>query len=397
MSIGAKAQVTANGQTIELTPWRTVQGEVQIAKVELQGPTIIDIRNITETPDTNFTLTESKYLIIGKLHLVADYPIAKPKGKIIYFGPGEHNVEGDTLFVKSGQTVYLDKDATLNARICIEGAKNVSILGLGTVKPKKGEGIMVRRSSNVTINGPLTTQIPVGESSNVRISNTKVISWYAWGDGYNVFASSDIHYNHIFARTSDDCTTIYCTRKGYKGSSRNISFKDAVLKADVAHPIMIGLHGDISLNEIIENVTYEDILILGQNEKQVDYMGCIGINDGDNILVRNISFNNLEIRDIQKGMLFNFRVCFNRKYCTAPGRGIQNISLKNISYTGPEPTLSIISGYDDERSIDGIHFENLIINGVKISDDMPGKPTWYKTADLANIFIGEHCSDISFR
>ena len=33
----------------------------------------------------------------------------------------------------------------------------------------------------------------------------------------------------------------------------------------------------------------------------------------------------------------------------------------------------------------------------KIADDMPGKPKWYKTSDFANMFIGEHVSDVTFK
>lgn len=27
---------------------------------------------------------------------------------------------------------------------------------------------------------------------------------------------------------------------------------------------------------------------------------------------------------------------------------------------------------------------------------MPGKPKWYKTGDMAGIYIGEHVSDVTF-
>lgn len=42
-------------------------------------------------------------------------------------------------------------------------------------------------------------------------------------------------------------------------------------------------------------------------------------------------------------------------------------------------------------------FEDLKINGRHISDDMPGKLKWYKTADYANFLIGEHVGDIIFK
>jgi hypothetical protein len=31
-----------------------------------------------------------------------------------------------------------------------------------------------------------------------------------------------------------------------------------------------------------------------------------------------------------------------------------------------------------------------------ISGDMPGKPAWYKTSDMARFFVGEHVENISF-
>jgi hypothetical protein len=58
--------------------------------------------------------------------------------------------------------------------------------------------------------------------------------------------------------------------------------------------------------------------------------------------------------------------------------------------------MSLIIGYDETRKVKGVHFENLMINGKKITDDMPGKPKWYKTGDMARIFIGEHVENVTF-
>ena len=56
----------------------------------------------------------------------------------------------------------------------------------------------------------------------------------------------------------------------------------------------------------------------------------------------------------------------------------------------------MIIGYDDERMVKGVRFENLVVNGVKIFDKMPGKPGWYKTGDMMNLFVGEHVEDVVF-
>ena len=90
------------------------------------------------------------------------------------------------------------------------------------------------------------------------------------------------------------------------------------------------------------------------------------------------------------------RAMFNYGYNTSPGGGIENIYFKNISYHGDKANLSIINGYDETRQIKNITFENLRINGKVISDNMPDKPGWYKTGDMANFFIGEHLNGIRF-
>ncbi len=358
-----------------------------------------------------FSLTQSRYVsvevngdIFHNLHIFANNPapvVTKKMRKdknFIYYGPGYYDLGKDSISVPSGATVYIDGGAYIKGWMSVYKAHDVKIIGHGMVNPERQhEGIMVRYSRNVVIDGPFTTQIPVGGSNAVTVRNAKVMSWYGWGDGMNVFASNHVSYEHVFCRTSDDCSTIYCTRKEYAGGCRDIRVSDAVYWADVAHPIMIGLHGDINKNEVIENVVYENIDILENPERQIDYKGCIGINNGDNNLVRKVTFQNIRVESLSRGgMLFNFRVCYNKKYCAAPGRGIHDIYLRDITYNGVNPEMSIIAGYDDSRMVRNIHFENLTINGRTIYDDMPDKLKWYKTSDYANIFVGEHVENVTF-
>ena len=338
--------------------------------------------------------------IYQNLQIFADNVLEKPKVKkkkdLIYFGPGIHDFKGDSIHIASGKTVFIDNGAVIKGWLSTYGSNHVKILGHGIVMPGHHEGIMVRYAKNIDIDGPITTQLPIGGSDSVTVKNVKVMSWYGWGDGFNIFASNNIHQEHLFARTSDDCSTIYCTRKDYHGGCKNITIKDCVYWADVAHPIMIGLHSETPENEEITNVLYEDIDILEHAENQIDYQGCIGINDGDNILVKGVTFQNFHIDNIRKGMIVNMRVCFNKKYCTAPGRGIEDITLRNIAYTGEMPNMGIIAGYDQSRMVKNIRFENFTINGKVITDDMPGKPKWYKTADMANIYVNDHVENVTF-
>ena len=383
-----------------------VKSLAQDIKTYKVRPASYGIQARREGNTLTFTLDRPRYVsveingnIYQNLQLFADRVMEKPKvsrKNLIYFGPGVHDLKGDSMAIPSGKTVFIDQGAYIKGWLSVYKAHDVRIMGHGIVMPGRHEGIMVRYSKNVTIDGPITTQLPIGGSDSVTVTDAKVMSWYGWGDGFNIFASNHIRQHHLFARTSDDCSTVYCTRKGYRGGCRDISISDCVYWADVAHPIMIGLHSETPDLEDITRVTYDGIDILEHCENQVDYQGCIAINNGDNILVKGVTFQNFHIENIRKGMLFNMRVCFNKKYCTAPGRGIEDITLRNISYTGQQPNMSIIAGYDERRRVRNIRFENFTLNGLPVSDDMPGKPKWYKTADMANIYVNDHVDNVTF-
>lgn len=339
--------------------------------------------------------------IFHNLHLFAN-PIdtykPNPKDKnTIYFGPGIHPIENGELIVSSGKTVYLSGGAILMGRIHVKDAQNVKVLGRGMVDHTVKGGIRISNSQHVLVEGIIATQCATGGSDDVTVRNVKSISYYNWGDGMNVFASNNVLFDGVFCRNSDDCTTVYGTRGGFSGGCKNITMKNATLWADVAHPIFIGIHGDVENPEILEDLNYINIDILDHKENQIDYQGCLAINAGDNNLIRNVRFEDIRIENFRKGQLFNLRIFYNLKYCKAPGRGIENVLFKNISYIGENANLSIIAGYNEDRKIKNIRFENLNINGQVISDDMPEKPKWYKTSDMAHMFVGEHVEEVSFQ
>ena len=172
--------------------------------------------------------------------------------------------------------------------------------------------------------------------------------------------------------------------------------QNSTLWADVAHPIFIGIHGNVDKPEILENLNYVNIDILDHKEKQLNYQGCLAINAGDENLIRNVRFEDIRIENFRQGQLVNLRIFFNEKYCKAPGRGIENVVFKNVSYAGNRAEISVIEGYDAQRKVRNIRFENLRINGQIISDDMPGKPKWYHTGDMARIYVGPHVEGVSF-
>lgn len=380
------------------------KGEIDSARVR---PLSYDIPFTIEGNTLQFSLEKPANLsvevngdIFHNLHLFANpldtFKVDKKNPDLIYFGPGIHRFEGGEFRIPSGKTVYVAGGAVMMGRMLIENVHDVKLLGRGIIDPSVKMGIRIANSRNVYVEGLMATQCATGGSDSVTIRNVKVISYFGWGDGMNVFSSRNVLFDRVFCRTSDDCTTVYGTRLGFEGPSSNITMQNSTLWADVAHPIFIGIHGNVDKPEILENLNYVNIDILDHKEKQLNYQGCLAINAGDENLIRNVRFEDIRIENFRQGQLVNLRIFFNEKYCKAPGRGIENVVFKNVSYTGNRAEISVIEGYDAQRKVRNIRFENLRINGQIISDDMPGKPKWYHTGDMARIYVGPHVEGVSF-
>ena len=380
------------------------KGEIDSARVR---PLSYDIPFTIEGNTLQFSLEKPANLsvevngdIFHNLHLFANpldtFKVDKKNPDLIYFGPGIHHVEGGEFRIPSGKTVYVAGGAVMMGRMLIENVHDVKLLGRGIIDPSVKMGIRIANSRNVYVEGLVATQCATGGSDSVTIRNVKVISYFGWGDGMNVFSSRNVLFDRVFCRTSDDCTTVYGTRLGFEGPSSNITMQNSTLWADVAHPIFIGIHGNVDKPEILENLNYVNIDILDHKEKQLNYQGCLAINAGDENLIRNVRFEDIRIENFRQGQLVNLRIFFNEKYCKAPGRGIENVVFKNVSYAGNRAEISVIEGYNAQRKVRNIRFENLRINGQIISDDMPGKPKWYHTGDMARIYVGPHVDGVSF-
>lgn len=320
---------------------------------------------------------------------------------VIYLGPGIHTFQDNKFSVPSGKTLYLAGGAVLKAKISCINVRNVRICGRGIVY-KASDGVEVNYSDHVQIEdliflNPSHYTVSSGQSQNLVIKNIRSFSSKGWGDGIDLFCNRNVLIERVFMRNSDDCIAIYGHRWDFYGDCKDVIIRNSSLWADVAHPILIGTHGNPEQGkaEVIENINFLNIDILNHDEPQLNYQGCMSINVSDENFARNIRFEDIRIEDFEQGQLVNLRVTFNKKYAKAPGRGIENILFKNITYNGSHANLSIIEGYDDIRCIRNIVFENLIINGQVISSQMK-KPGYMPVSDFANIYVGPHVEGLEF-
>jgi hypothetical protein len=317
---------------------------------------------------------------LHNLHIFANEPekeIPNPQDNgVMYFAPGLHKPKdnpGDTFNIPSNTTVYLAPGAVIQGKFLCDKVENVRFIGRGMIlEPQRG--FEFTHSGNIEIDG-ITVVNPVhytvfgGEVKGLKINNLKSFSNKGWSDGIDLMSCSDVTINDIFMRNSDDCIAIYTHRWNYYGDARNYQVTNAILWADVAHPINIGLHGDTSFEgNVIENLHFSNIDILEHDEDDRNYQGCMAFTVSDHNLLQNVSFEDVRVENIQEGQLLNLRVVYNPKYSTGPGRGIKNASFKNIYYNGSGENPSIIEGYNENQNIREVTFENIVINEKKISN-----------------------------
>lgn len=333
-----------------------------------------------------FTLDKPQYLSVEfngdrlhNLHLFANPVEAETYDKeekgVMYFGPGVHrpqDLPNDQIRVPSNTTVYLAPGAVLKAKLLVDKAENVRIIGRG-ILDHPVRGIEITDSKNVSIDGitvvnPEHYTVLGGGSTDITIRNLKTFSCKSWSDGIDMMCCRRVLVDNVFLRTGDDCIALYNHRWNWWGGSSDITVQNSVLWADVAHPINVGGHGnpDSPTGEMIENLTFRHIDILEHDEDDPMYQGCMTVDCGDKNRVRNVLFENIRIENIQEGRLFYVKVRFNPKYDKQPGNGIENVTFRNITYTGVGENPSLIQGLDKDRLVKNITFYNILINDERM-------------------------------
>ncbi|RFU74877.1 tat pathway signal sequence domain [Trichoderma arundinaceum] len=317
---------------------------------------------------------------------------------VIYYGPGYHKLDLP-INVPSGKTLYLAGGAVVTAPdITVTNSSNVALRGHGVLYSEKGNAISVVRSKSVVIEGLIGINFfpRAYMSNNVTFHHWRGFSAVQYGDGLDLFCSENILVDSVFLRNSDDCIAVYNHRDEWYGDSKNITIQNSILWADVAHPINVGTHGNTENPETIDGLTIRNIDILDQNEKQMLYQGTIALNPGDSNLIENVLIEDVRVENIRVGQLLNFRVMYNDKYNTSPGRGIRNVLVRNFKYDGTNAGTSIFTGYDANRTISNVTFENLVVNGKTIYDTMK-KPGWYLSTDFVPLYTNEHVHNMTLK
>ena len=401
--LSAKVEYSFDSKTVRLKLKHPVKLSIEINKGRHHNLHLFAGEIMEQEPDISGEniLYLSGNLKRTSIHRTEElmYKVEKmPLGRTIYFAPGVHYLEECTMRIPSDTSVYLAGGAVVVGTFIVSRARNVRIYGRGCLYLAGFErfsglnGIRLSHSSNVRIEGihlinPPHYSVYIGDSENVLVEDISSFSCEGWSDGIDMRSRRNVTVRNCFLRTSDDCIAIYGRRWDYNGDTKNILVTGCSLWADVAHPTMIGTHGDYE-NEgnILENIRFENLDILEHNEYQAEYLGCLAINAGDKNVVRNVSYEDIRIEHIEHGKILDIQVKFNPDYNPACGRQIERIFLKNIFYMGSGEETSVIKGYNDEYRVSDVVIESLYICGKRVQ-------TW----EEANIEVGDFTDRIELR
>ncbi len=321
---------------------------------------------------------------------------------VIYFAPGVHEVS--SLVVEENKTVYIAGGAYIRCvttetdeRMEVGGRRmvtptfmimgdNVQFRGRGIIdgaavpRSRRRHILMVYNSKNITIEGitlfdSSSWTLPVKCSDGVHIDNIKLTGWRGNADGVDISNSRDVLVENSFFRTYDDLVVI----KSYKGFGevRNIHVRKCVLWSELAHALSIGAE----VAENVSNVLFEDCDVIHDVGRET----ALRVYHCDSALISDVTFQNIRIEEARR--LISMWIGRTRWTHTEERGHIKNITFRDITATSApiDPTLTgfqdgtdwkpyiikdhaslEIEGFDEGHIVDGVVFENIIIDGKKL-------------------------------
>lgn len=354
-----------------------------------------DKKNIIEFTDGEYTADNCEYIRIDE-----------------HGNPVIDCIASDTL-------VYVGKNAVVKAAIELRGVKNVEIAGTGSISLVhrciggdenfvKGRyfglfryyakpNILIRSGcENITVRGVTLDcefrGVVIRNSRGIKIERVKIFASPENADGINCYNTSELYVDGCFINSKDDCFCMYnsCDSiptlfdEGYEVKEavcRDVNFGNCILMT-VCRPFVFGGHatGSVSPRCLIENLNIHDVEIIetpvhlfGYDEKFSFYWTAVmRVLSQSEQIVRNITFENINVNITKgyNGKLFHLHVRAGSEasYTESRGYGIENISFKNITFTGDASTLypSVIICRKSEGDGDTPHISNVIFDNVTI-------------------------------
>lgn len=322
-----------------------------------------------------------------------------------HFGPGEHYA--GLIKVKSGDSIYIDKDAIVYGSVFGISVKNVKIYGHGVLNAgweerheKHGDigwddettfapeavhtygGVRFYSCENIVMDGiticdPASYAVSMFDNSNIEVKNVKVVGlWKYNNDGMDFFNCENVQVRKCFVRSFDDSLCLKGITAFSNRNTQNVIVEDCVFWCSWGKTCEIGV---ASACKEIQNVIFRNCDLI----HNCHY--CIDISDGQWAHVHDVVYENINIE---------YSACYN-------GPVLQR-SDEQIYETGEQlhiPVLIKISdgrrnwqghkSEDDPRCrITDVRFKNINVFMDNIIDKVPEIIVHraMECSDISNIF-----------
>lgn len=303
---------------------------------------------------------------------------------VIHLKPGIHHRNID---LQSGQTLYLDAGAVLFGGINIWDAKNVSILGRGTVvytgpqsetrddgwkNQKNWHPLTTHNVQGLTVRGVTfvgrsrTWSLQTHTTFDATFDNIKIIAVNPQninGDGIDWYGGGRANVINSFIRSMDDCFAFFtpdssqdmwATAKNTDGEVKDIYIENCVLWTTLANVFRIGFSGQALTTS---NITMKntDIIHISKGEWHApNSLFCmVSPNSKGKAIHSNYVFEH--IRFEEPAALFGLQ---------NPETQFQNVLLTTITMQG-EPVPSLI-----KNTTRDITFRNVMLNGKRVAAEL---------------------------
>ncbi len=338
-----------------------------------------------------------------------EFDVDKENRDVLYFPAGVH-IFDKRIELEDNQTVFIDEGAVVYGSLNATDKKNIKILGYGILDNSRmkraneingcaildknapentGNPIFLNRCENVAIEGITIVDssgwnIYLDGCKDIVVDNIKLIGqWRYNADGCDFCNCTNGVLKNSFLRNFDDCVTV----KGFKLNNNlpveNIFVDNCVLWCDWGRALEVGAETSAPY---MENITFKNCDIIHGDAAMLD------IQQGDRADIKNIHFEDIRIEytgeekrpRIQESDSHTY-IDEGEKYYPIPiviqsgvtmwsidtkAGSMSDIYFKNISIStknGQIPQGSRIMPYEKQSRIENIYFENITVNGKKVT------------------------------
>ena len=319
----------------------------------------------------------------------------------------------DELRLQSGQTLFFEPGAVLEAPIRATEAENIRIMGRGIIDARyridfKTDALLFESCKKVFIQDvhildSFGWTLHLFDSEDVDLDNIRLTAWRANCDGVDINTSRRVTVRDSFLYSTDDCVAIKVHNP--KGLARHpIGVNEVLIERTVfwngaggnAMEVGFELNG-----AVVQGIVFRDCDII-----RVDKGACLSIHVGDTATVRDVLFEDIRVEDARDELIdFTIGLSIYSHDCPEPyqrrngfnvppelqdmetndnwlqwivfpepdysryigGRGrIEDITIRGLSVFGPEMPPSLLKGYSPEKNVSRVLIENLTVDGRPI-------------------------------